>query len=154
MMCFWFYHIVGRGGFFRIMFLLLTAHFGQWNHMNYCQCFVNVSLIDFKFNFVYVMSAVLSFCQNCDHLWGHAWFPRGIAFIIPGVIGPSTTSQAVSVSQLFSSLPENQRIPQISGSATGIQLGDKSTYLNFFRVIPPDGAQIQVTWYNNCNWLV
>ncbi|KAK7097647.1 hypothetical protein V1264_004594 [Littorina saxatilis] len=62
-----------------------------------------------------------------------------------GLLGPGTTSQAIAVSSLVSLLPTNQRVVQISGSATGKQLSNSSLmYSNFFRVIPPDDTQVQV----------
>ncbi|KAL8586195.1 hypothetical protein ACOMHN_021462 [Nucella lapillus] len=63
---------------------------------------------------------------------------------LAGIIGPSQSERAVAVSELISSLPENQRVPQVSCSATGRALSNKTVYPNFFRVIPPDDAQIQV----------
>ncbi|XP_070177052.1 uncharacterized protein [Littorina saxatilis] len=58
-----------------------------------------------------------------------------------GVIGPTTTSSAVAVAELYKSLPREKRIPLISGSATGKQLGD---FDDFFRVVPNDDLQVEV----------
>ncbi|KAK7484481.1 hypothetical protein BaRGS_00024237, partial [Batillaria attramentaria] len=60
-----------------------------------------------------------------------------------GLVGPSRTSEVIPVSQFFSSLPASQQLPQISGSATGVALGNKTQYPNFLRVIPPDDVQIK-----------
>nr|KAG5709300.1 hypothetical protein BaRGS_018052 [Batillaria attramentaria] len=48
------------------------------------------------------------------------------------------------VSRLFGLRPREQRLLQVSGSATGRELSDKAHYPTFFRVIPPDTIQVQV----------
>ncbi|XP_070196625.1 uncharacterized protein [Littorina saxatilis] len=60
------------------------------------------------------------------------------------LLGPSRTADALPVSSLIGSLPANQRVLQISGSATGRQLSDHSAHPSFFRVIPSDQTQVQV----------
>ena len=72
----------------------------------------------------------------------------------PGVVGPDRTSDAMATSSLIGSLPANQRILQISGSATGEQLGDKTRHPSFFRVIPPDNIQIQVEYKVLSLWIL
>ncbi|XP_076467892.1 uncharacterized protein LOC143298804 isoform X2 [Babylonia areolata] len=64
--------------------------------------------------------------------------------VLFGVIGPDRSAEAAAVSRLIGSLPTNQRLLQISGSATAKDLSDKELYGNFFRVIPSDETQIQV----------
>ena len=73
-----------------------------------------------------------------------------IPSLVLGMIGPDRTSDALVVSRFISSLPANQRLVQISGSATGKQLSDKTLYPNFFRVIPPDDTQVEVS---KLSWL-
>nr|KAG5689718.1 hypothetical protein BaRGS_006399 [Batillaria attramentaria] len=61
-----------------------------------------------------------------------------------GLLGPSTTNEAIVVSRMIGSMPEDKRLLQISGSATGEALSDRTLYPNFFRVIPPDSTQVDV----------
>ncbi|KAK7473847.1 hypothetical protein BaRGS_00034898, partial [Batillaria attramentaria] len=61
-----------------------------------------------------------------------------------GVLGPDTTETAIAVSKTLGSMPRDQRLLQISGTATGEALSDKTLYPNFFRVIPPDSTQVKV----------
>ncbi|KAK7500604.1 hypothetical protein BaRGS_00008179, partial [Batillaria attramentaria] len=61
-----------------------------------------------------------------------------------GMLGPSRTAEAMVVSRLFGLRPREQRLLQVSGSATGRELSDKAHYPTFFRVIPPDTIQVQV----------
>lgn len=63
---------------------------------------------------------------------------------ITGLLGPSRTEEAKAISRLLGSLPPNKRLLQISGSATGSELSDKTLYPNFFRVIPSDSTQVKV----------
>ncbi|KAK7097282.1 hypothetical protein V1264_004287 [Littorina saxatilis] len=64
--------------------------------------------------------------------------------VLFALLGPSRTADALPVSSLIGSLPANQRVLQISGSATGRQLSDHSAHPSFFRVIPSDQTQVQV----------
>nr|KAG5689964.1 hypothetical protein BaRGS_033645 [Batillaria attramentaria] len=61
-----------------------------------------------------------------------------------GILGPPSTAEAMAVSRFIGSLPADQEVFQISGSATGAALSNKRLYPNFFRVIPSDSTQIQV----------
>ncbi|KAK7473860.1 hypothetical protein BaRGS_00034911, partial [Batillaria attramentaria] len=61
-----------------------------------------------------------------------------------GLLGPSTTNEAIVVSRMIGSMPEDKRLLQISGSATGEALSDRTLYPSFFRVIPPDSTQVDV----------
>ena len=61
-----------------------------------------------------------------------------------GILGPDRTSDAMAVSRLISSLPNEKRLLQFSGSATGKQLSDGTVFPNFFRVTPPDDTQVEV----------
>ena len=66
-----------------------------------------------------------------------------------GIVGPDRTAEAVAVSDLIGSLLANQRVVEISGAATGKQLSNKTSFPNFFRVIPSDDIQMQVKSSNN-----
>ncbi|XP_076467623.1 uncharacterized protein LOC143298628 [Babylonia areolata] len=61
-----------------------------------------------------------------------------------GMLGPDATAEASVVSRLIGYLPANQRLVQISGSATGKELSDKELHPNFFRVVANDHVQIKV----------
>ncbi|XP_046566042.1 LOW QUALITY PROTEIN: uncharacterized protein LOC124274716 [Haliotis rubra] len=63
---------------------------------------------------------------------------------IYGVIGPEFSSETQEVSRLLSSLPERDRLLQISFSATAAILADKSIYKNLYRVIETDDVQVNV----------
>ncbi|XP_046369832.2 uncharacterized protein LOC124144464 [Haliotis rufescens] len=62
-----------------------------------------------------------------------------------GILGPDYSSETQSVSRLLSSLPEEDRLLQISYSATAAILADKSIYKNLYRVIETDDVQVEVT---------
>ena len=66
---------------------------------------------------------------------------------MPGLIGPATNEEAVSVATVLSSTTEENRFLQISPSATAATLGDRTLYPNFYRVIPGDATQIKVMYY-------
>ncbi|XP_067661392.1 uncharacterized protein [Haliotis asinina] len=68
--------------------------------------------------------------ESTDHLYG--------------VLGPETSGETESVSSLLSSLPEEDRLLQISYSATAAILSDKSIYKNLYRVIETDDVQVEV----------
>ncbi|KAL5010124.1 hypothetical protein ScPMuIL_012429 [Solemya velum] len=61
-----------------------------------------------------------------------------------GVIGPDFSEEAKTMSTIFSSVPEPDRLLQISFSATSSFLGDKEVYPSFYRVIQEDSVQMQV----------
>ncbi|KAK7473848.1 hypothetical protein BaRGS_00034899, partial [Batillaria attramentaria] len=61
-----------------------------------------------------------------------------------GILGPERTNEAIVVSRMIGSMPEDKRLLQISSSATGEALSDRTLYPNFFRVIPPDTTQVKV----------
>ncbi|XP_067663582.1 uncharacterized protein [Haliotis asinina] len=63
---------------------------------------------------------------------------------IYGLIGPEFSSETQEVSRLLSSLPERDRLLQISFSATAAILADKSIYKNLYRVIETDDVQVNV----------
>ncbi|XP_071088502.1 uncharacterized protein [Haliotis cracherodii] len=63
---------------------------------------------------------------------------------IYGIIGPEFSSETQDVSRLLSSLPERDRLLQISYSATAAILADKSIYKNLYRVIETDDVQVDV----------
>ncbi|XP_046553834.1 metabotropic glutamate receptor 5-like [Haliotis rubra] len=62
-----------------------------------------------------------------------------------GILGPEYSSETKEVSRLLSSLPEEDRLLQISYSATAAFLSDKSIYKNLYRVIETDDVQVEVT---------
>ena len=64
---------------------------------------------------------------------------------ILGLLGPDRTEDAIVVSRFLSSLPSSRRLLLLSGSATGEELTDRNLFSNFFRVIPPDSIQVQVS---------
>ncbi|XP_067671346.1 uncharacterized protein [Haliotis asinina] len=61
-----------------------------------------------------------------------------------GVLGPESTSETQPVSRLLSSLPVDDRLLQVSYSATAASLTDKSVYKNLYRVIAADNVQVEV----------
>ncbi|XP_046550013.1 uncharacterized protein LOC124259844 isoform X3 [Haliotis rubra] len=61
-----------------------------------------------------------------------------------GVLGPESTSETQPVSRLLSSLPVEDRLLQISYSATAASLTDKTVYKNLYRVIAADNVQVEV----------
>ncbi|XP_071088499.1 uncharacterized protein [Haliotis cracherodii] len=63
---------------------------------------------------------------------------------LQGVAGPEFSSETQSVSRLLSSLPEEDRLPQISYAATAAILSDKSIYKNLYRVIETDDVQVDI----------
>ncbi|XP_046550028.1 uncharacterized protein LOC124259856 [Haliotis rubra] len=73
--------------------------------------------------------------KTCRHPINH---------IFPGVLGPESTSETQPVSRLLSSLPVDDRLLQISYSATATSLTDKTVYKNLYRVIAADNVQVEV----------
>ncbi|XP_067663584.1 uncharacterized protein [Haliotis asinina] len=63
---------------------------------------------------------------------------------LQGVVGPDFSSETQDVSRLLSSLPEEDRLLQISYSATAAILSDKSIYRNLYRVIETDDVQVRL----------
>lgn len=63
--------------------------------------------------------------------------------IFVGIIGPAKSEEAKKVVSILSSRTEENRLLQISVSATASTLGDKHLYPSFYRVIPDDSKQIQ-----------
>ncbi|XP_071088505.1 uncharacterized protein [Haliotis cracherodii] len=61
-----------------------------------------------------------------------------------GLLGPETSGETKLVSSLLSSLPEEDRLLQISYSATAANLADTSIYKNLYRVIETDDVQVEV----------
>ncbi|XP_048248200.1 uncharacterized protein LOC124141188 [Haliotis rufescens] len=61
-----------------------------------------------------------------------------------GILGPETTSETQPVSRLLSSLPVDDRLLQVSYSATAASLTDKTIYKNLYRVIVADNVQVEV----------
>ncbi|XP_046566040.1 uncharacterized protein LOC124274715 isoform X3 [Haliotis rubra] len=61
-----------------------------------------------------------------------------------GIVGPGFSAETQDVSRLLSSLPEEDRLLQISYSATAAILSDKSVYKNLYRVIETDDVQVEI----------
>ena len=72
------------------------------------------------------------------------------SFDIIGIIGPSTSRQAVMVSSLMSLF----EIPVLSTFATSDELSDKSRFEYFMRLVPPDNFQAEgiVSLLLHFNW--
>ncbi|XP_046369831.2 uncharacterized protein LOC124144462 [Haliotis rufescens] len=60
------------------------------------------------------------------------------------ILGPEYSTETQAVSRLLSSLPEQDRLLQISFSATAAILSDKRIYKNLYRVIETDDVQVDV----------
>lgn len=60
------------------------------------------------------------------------------------MLGPETLDEAISTSTMLSSLPEEQRIPQVLFSTPSSILTDKTKYRNLLRVIESDESQTKV----------
>ncbi|XP_053382572.1 uncharacterized protein LOC128549591 [Mercenaria mercenaria] len=63
---------------------------------------------------------------------------------IIGVLGPETSSEAETVSNILGSVPQRQQLLQVGFSTTAVELSNDKGYPNFVRVVPNDDIQSEM----------